>query len=48
MVTQTFAALRAVIGIPSWAIATFHGSHRVCACTFTVAAAVVALALVDV
>ena len=46
--TQTFAALRPVIGIPSWAILTLEGSHRVSAFAFAVAAAVVARALVCV
>ena len=46
--TQTFAALRSVILIPSWAIATLEGSSRVGACAFAVAAAVVFRALVDV
>ena len=45
---KTFAALRSVVGIPSCAIATFHGSIRVGAFAAAVAAAVVALALVDV
>ena len=44
----TFAALRPVVGIPSWAIATFHGSRRVHAFAFTVAAAVAFQALVHV
>ena len=39
--TQTFAARRSVILIPSWAIATLEGSRRVVACAFAVAAAVV-------
>ena len=39
--TQTFAALRSVVDIPSWAIATFRGSRVVGACAFAVAAAVV-------
>ena len=46
--TQTFAARRSVILIPSWAIFTLEGSHRVGACAFAVAAAVVSLALVGV
>ena len=46
--TQTFAALRSVVDIPSWAIATLEGSHRVVAFAFAVAAAVVFRALVDV
>ena len=46
--TQTFAALRSVVDIPSWAIATLGGSRRVGACAFAVAAAVVCLALVHV
>ena len=46
--TQTSAALRSVVDITSWAIATFHGSHRVDACAFAVAAAVVVQALVHV
>ena len=45
-VTQTFASLRTIIGIPSWAIAAFHGSRRVDAFAFAVAAAVVFQALV--
>ena len=39
--THTFAALRSVVGIPSWAIAAFHGSRRVNAFAFAVAAAIV-------
>ena len=46
--TQTFAARRSVILIPSWAIATLEGSRRVVAFAFAVAAAVVFRALVDV
>ena len=46
--TQTFAALRSVVDIPSWAIVTFHGSHRVDAFAFVVTAAVVFQALVHV
>ena len=46
--TQTFAALRSVIDITSWAIVTFHGSRRVDAFAFAVAATVVFCALVDV
>jgi len=34
--------------VPTWAIATCHGSHRVRACAFAVAAAVVGQALVHV
>ena len=47
---QTFAALRPVVDISSWAIATFpiNASHRVGACAFAVAAAVVFRALVVV
>ena len=45
---QTFAALRPVVGVASWAIATLEGSHRVGAFAFAVAAAVVCRALVDV
>ena len=44
--TQTFAALRPVVGIASWAIATFRGSRVVGACALAVAAAVVDLARV--
>ena len=44
----TFAALRPVVGIPSWAIAAFHGSHRVHAFAFAVAAAIVLQAFVHV
>ena len=40
MVTQTFAALRSVVGIPSWAITAFYRSHGVHAFAFAVAAAV--------
>ena len=46
--TQTFAALRPVVGVPSWTIAAFHGSRRVDACAFVVTAAVVFCALVEV
>ena len=46
--TQTFAALRAIVGEPSWAVATFHRSHRVHAFAFAVAAAVVFQALVHI
>ena len=45
---RTFAALRPVVDIPRWAIATFHGSRRVHAFAFTVAAAVAFQALVHV
>ena len=45
---QTFAALRSVVDITSWAIVTFHGSHRVDAFAFVVTAAVVFQALVHV
>ena len=45
--TQTFA-LCSVVGIPSRAILTLEGSHRVGAFAFAVAAAVVCRALVDV
>ena len=38
---QTFAALRTVVVIPSWAIAAFHSSRCVDAFAFAVAAAVV-------
>ena len=48
MVTQTFASLRSDVGIPSWAITAFHGSHRVHAFAFAVAAAVAFQALVHV
>ena len=48
MVTQTFAALRSDVGIPSWAIAAFYRSHRVDAFTFAMAATVVFQALVHV
>ena len=41
---QTFAALRSVVGIPSWAILAFHGSLRVDAFAFAVTAPVVSLA----
>ena len=44
----TFAALRSVVGIPSWAIATCHGSRRVGALAFAVTATVVFRALVHV
>ena len=37
----TFAALCSVVGIPSWAIATFRGSRVVGACALAVTAAVV-------
>ena len=46
--TQTFAPLRAVVEIPTCAIATFHGSHRFDAFALAVAAAVVFEALVDI
>ena len=46
--TQTFAPLRSVIGKASWAFLAFHGSIRVDAFASAVAAAVVALALVNV
>ena len=46
--TQTFAALRSVVGIPTRAVATCHGSRRVYASAFAVAAAVSARALVHV
>ena len=42
------AALRSVVDITSWAIVTFHGSHRVDAFAFVVTAAVVFQALVHV
>ena len=42
---QTFGALRSVVGVASWAIATFHGSRRDDAFAFAVAAEVVARAL---
>ena len=45
---QTFAARRPVVRIPSWAILTVQGSHRVGAFTFTVTAAVVVRALVHI
>ena len=45
---QTFAALRPVVGVVSWAIATFHGSRRVDACAFAVTATVVLQAFVEV
>ena len=45
---QTFAALRSVVGIPSWAIFTLGGSRRVGACAFAVTAAVAFQALVHV
>ena len=45
---QTFAARRSVVGIPSRAILACHGSRRVDAFAFAVAAAVVFEALVDV
>ena len=48
MHAQTFAALRSIVGIPSWAIATFHGSQRVDALPFAVTPAVVFSALVYV
>ena len=37
----TFATLRPVVEIPSWAIATCRGSHRVDASAFVVTAAVI-------
>ena len=40
---QTFAALRAVVDIPSWAILTLEGSVRVGACAFAVTAAIVCM-----
>jgi len=43
-----FAALRSVVDVPTWAIATLHGSRRVRAYAFAVAAAVVTQALVHV
>ena len=46
--TQTFAVFRSVVDITSWAIVTFHGSQRVDAFAFAIAAAVVFEALVDV
>ena len=45
---QTFATLRSVIDIPSWAILTLEGSHRVGALAFAVAAAVVRRAFIHV
>ena len=45
---QTFAARRPVVRIPSWAILTLGGSHRVATFTFTVTAAVVVRALVHI
>ena len=48
MVTQTFAALRSVVGIPSWAIAAFYGSHGVHAFAFAVTVTVAFQALVHV
>ena len=45
---QTFAARGPVVRVPSWAILTLEGSHRVGACAFAVAAAVIARALVHV
>ena len=44
--TQTFAALCSVVGIPTRAIATGHGSHRVDTFAFAVAAAIAFQALV--
>ena len=44
--TQTFAALRPVVGIPRWAIAAFYRSRRVDAFAFAVAAAIIFQALV--
>ena len=41
--THAFAALLPVVGVASWAIATFRGSRVVGACAFAVAAAVLAL-----
>ena len=46
--TQTFAALRPVVDVPSWAILTLEGSHRVGALAFAVAAAVVRRAFIHV
>ena len=46
--TQTFAALRSVVGIPGWAILAFHGSKRVGAFARADAVAVVCRALVHV
>jgi len=43
---NSFAALRSVVDIASWAIVTFRGSPVVGACAFNVAAAVVTLARV--
>ena len=40
-VVLTFATLRSVVGVPSWAVATFRGPRVVGACAFAVAAAVV-------
>ena len=45
---QTLTALRPVVGVPSWAITTFHGSHCVDALPFAVTPAVVFSALVHV
>ena len=45
---ETCAALCAVVDIPNWTIAAFHGSDRVYAFTLAVAAAVVFKALVYV
>ena len=45
---QTFAALRSVVNIPSFAIPTLEGSGRVLAFAFAVAAAVICRALVHV
>ena len=39
--TQAFAAFRPIVGIASWAIATFRGSGVVGACAFAVTTAVV-------
>ena len=46
--TQTFAALRPVVGVASCAIFTLGGSRRVGAFACAVAAAVVFRALVDI
>ena len=46
--TQTSAAFRPVVLIPSWAMVTLVGSHRVRAFAFVVTAAVFHRALVGV
>ena len=48
MHAQTFAALRSIVGIPSWTITTFHAAQRVDALPFAVTPAVVFGALVYV